>query len=88
MPAAMTVQFSWSPPSHVNSTTTVIASYTLTCSSRVAGVSNLTMIYAKAGVHILAGFRPVTASNCSVSASNMAGDGPPSLISLKTMDDS
>ena len=88
VPAAMTVQFSWSPPSHINSTTTTIANYTLTCSSRVDGVSNLTVTYAEAGSYTPAGFRPTTVYNCYVYASNMAGDGPPSNISFTTMDDS
>ena len=80
-------QFSWSPPSLLNSTT-VIAGYTLTCTSRVAGVSTVTMNYTEIREsYSLGGFRPATEYNCSVFASNSAGDGPPASTSVTTMDD-
>ena len=85
VPASINVQFSWSPPSHLNSST-VIASYTLICMGDMM-MNNLIMTYTEAGSYSLAGFRPSTAYNCSVHASNMAGDGPPSTIGITTMDD-
>ena len=85
--AAMSIQFSWSPPSLLNSTT-IISSYTLTCRSEVAGVNTVMNVYPNAEIYTLGGFRPATEYNCSVFASNSAGDGPPASTSVTTMDDS
>ena len=54
----------------------------------VAGVDTVTMTYAEAGNYSLGGFRPSTEYNCSVFASNIAGDGPPTSIGVITMNES
>ena len=84
---SMRIQFSWSPPPLLK-TSTIITSYTLTCRSRVAGVDSVAVTYAEAGTYNPGGFRPATGYNCSIFASNSAGDGPTTDISVITMDES
>ena len=80
------VTFSWFPPSNLQPTT-IIASYILTCTAMEDGVGDVVETFAQAGSYTLGGFRPATMYNCSMFASNSAGDSPLSSISVKTQDE-
>ena len=80
------LQFAWSPPSLLNSST-IIAAYNLICIPLLAGVDSVAMTYVEAGNHTLGGFRPATEYNCSIFAFNSAGEGPTASISVITMDE-
>ena len=82
------VQFSWYPPA-ITEQNGVITNYTLACSPKVDGVNSITKIYEDAGSYTLGGFRPATEYNCSVFASNAAGNSPKaSIITIITQDES
>ena len=51
-------------------------------------MNTVTNVYPDTGMYTLEGFRPATEYNCSVFASNRAGDGPPASTTVTTLDDS
>ena len=79
-----TVSFSWDTPLYPS----VVASYTLTCVSLAEGVDPLIMTYTEARNYTLGGFRPATAYNCSVFATNVIGNNASSVITVTTVDES
>lgn len=86
--SSRTIQFSWHSPA-VTEWNGVITNYTLACDSKVDGVDSITMTYEDAGSHTLGGFRPATKYNCSVFASNTAGNSPKAtIITITTKDES
>ena len=87
--SARSIQFSWLPPSSLNSTT-IIVGYMFVCSPRLtlAEADSVFKFFDEAGSHSLEGFRPATEYNCSVLASNSAGNSLPARINVNTTDES
>ena len=56
--------------------------------SLVEGVDTLIMTYTEAGRYTLGGFRPATAYNCSVFATNVIGNSALSIVNVTTVDES
>ena len=78
---ARNITFSWdSPEPHLRNG--IIVHYNLVCEPRPPETIQ------EAGMVTLSGFTPITSYNCSVSASNSAGEGPPAYDDVTTDDDS
>lgn len=78
---ARNITLSWdSPELHLRNG--IIVHYTLICEPRPPEMIQ------EAGTVTLSGFTPITSYNCSVSASNSAGEGPPAYDDVTTDDDS
>ena len=78
--------FFWSPPARTLRNG-VITGYSLSCVPETGGGNTIFMQYTAAGTFTLGGFTPATSYNCSVSASNSQGSGPPMCRVVVTMDD-
>ena len=67
----------------------IIIGYSLSCSPREAlGVPWVSANFATDGTSVVSGFRPSTKYNCSIFASNSAGNSPSKYLSVTTLDDS
>ena len=61
----------------------------MTCVPLSEGVDPVTVVYNEAGSsYTLRGFRPATAYNCSIVASNYIGNSAPSITNIITVDES
>ena len=77
------ILFTWQPPEpHLQNG--IIINYTISCIP--SPLSPLTPV-AEAGSVTVSGFSPFTSYNCSVRATNSAGNGPPAYVSSTTEDD-
>ena len=81
------ITFSWSPPSPTLHNG-VITGYFLSCVPEAGGGgSSISMQYTAAGTFTLRGFTPATSYNCSISASNVWGNGPVAYRMVSTLAD-
>ena len=82
------ITFSWSPPAPTLHNG-VITGYFLSCVPEVGtrGRNTISMQYTAAGTFTLRGFTPATSYNCSISASNIWGNGPVAYRMVSTLDD-
>ena len=77
--------FSWSPPASPLRNG-VITGYSLSCIPVSGGENSISMQYTT-GSLTLRGFTPATFYNCSISASNIWGNGPVTYRVVSTLDD-
>ena len=78
------LEFSWNPPSDTERNG-IITGYTLSCQPNVEG---LPQVYPSAGTYTVDGvYTPAAQYNCSVFASNSAGNGPPAYEVQTTPED-
>ena len=75
------VEFTWSPP-EVILRNGEITTYTVTCIS--GGSQKVLATVEGSGTHEVEGFSPSTDYNCTVVATNSAGNGPHASISFTT----
>ena len=78
--------FSWFPPVPTLHNG-VITGYSLSCVPEVGGRNTISKEYTAAGTFTLGGFTPATSYNCSISASNIWGNGPVACRVVSTQDD-
>lgn len=79
------IKFSWLPPLTSERNGNII-SYTLICNSTLS--KGLSIVYQTEGTYVVDGLRPFTHYNCSIFATNKAGDGPRSSLIMTTLNDS
>ena len=84
VPDMTTVLLSWATPLSPRE----VLNYTVTCVPLSEGVDPLTVVYNEAGSYTLRGFRPATAYNCSIVATNYIGNSAPSITNIITVDES
>ena len=78
------ISFSWQPPEpHLQNG--VIIYYTITCTPSPLSPLPAVII---AGSITFSGFSPATSYNCSVTATNGAGSGPPAFVNIITEEES
>ena len=77
--------FSWSSPAPTLRNG-VITGYSLSCVPEVGGRNSISMQYTT-GALTLRGFIPATSYNCSISASNIWGNGPMAYRMVSTLND-
>ena len=82
MPSSRSITFSWDPPLPADRNGD-ITRYTITCSD---GSESHTADFTEAGSGMIDGLTPFTSYSCSITASNSAGTGPSSVISVSTME--
>lgn len=87
--AARNITFSWSPPDE-ESRYGNITSYTLSCSTVEGGLSGPQQMFddPPVGGVVVAGFKPYTDYNCTMTASNSAGTSPPASDLIMTLSSS
>ena len=86
IPGVRSVQLSWLPPSDTDPNA-IVDNYNLICIPQITDFVTIKMSYSRPGIHRVVGFHPATEYNCSIAASNSAGYGPSSVVTVLTMDE-